>query len=678
MTHLNFKKAVFYGLLFVFAILCPIFVFGADNNQVVYVKFKKPSTKNEFLKNNPKAQASKIKNLVRYKPSNFLDSKIFALKTKNKDIEYSEAVEMVKPFESPNDTYFNSAWYFSKIDAIRSWNVSKGSANHTIAVIDTGVQLNHPDLDSKIWTNSDEIAGNLIDDDGNGYIDDVNGYDFADNDANPSPDLTNSQYAHGTKVSGVAAAETNNGQGVAGISWYAKIMPLKVFESGQPGGTEIGAYPDDIALAIRYATDNSAKIVNISLGTYSNVTEISNAVDYAYSRGVVLVAAAGNDNRNYVSYPARYSKVISVGSINSSGKKALFSNYGTGLDLFAPGEGIYTTTTSSNYTVSSGTSFSSPIVSGKISVLLNNQTNLTYSQIKAKLTSLGNPVSCYSNKRLNLYKVVKIKLVKSYTSSPYFIDGWKKYRMWDSTTSYQRFGLSTSMIETISEANLNLYAYSGYLSGLWKESNGNLYFIDRSKKFSVYKTSTFFDRWGFRNSDIRNISDSLLALYPTDKHLTGIVKSENSSTIYYVDKGQKKYPVSQNDIFWGRWGFNREDVTTLSSRQLASMKTEKYLSGLVKGESSSQIYYIDLYGKKFNVPDNADFWTNWGFSYGDIVTISDKQIDFITYAGQLQNVVRGDVVGLYCKMSNGKCPIYSPQGEITTTISQGQFNFLER
>lgn len=517
MKKVNWKSILFFGFLFAAVVICPIFVFGANDSQVVYVKFKNENAKNKFLKNNPNAESSKIKNLVRYKPSNFLDSKIFSLKAKSQDIEYMETAEMYKPLETADDTYFNSAWHFSNIYAQNAWDISKGSANHIIAVIDTGVKLNHQDLDSKIWINTGEIAGNHIDDDGNGYVDDVNGYDFADDDEDPSPDLANSQYYHGTKVSGVAAAETDNAQGVAGISWYAKIMPLKVFEDGQPVGPEIGAWPDDIANAITYAADNGAKIINLSLGSYAHEINIANAVNYAYyNKNCIIVAAAGNDGYNYASYPARYSKVIGVGATNYLNQIPSWSNRGDGVDLYAPGSSIYTTNVNPVYVNNaSGTSFSSPMVAGAISVILNTQTNLTSSQMQAKLAALTSPISGSSYRRLNLYKNLKFRMIRTSYSASYFVDGTRRYRMINSIDFWQRFGVSSTMTETVGSGTFNSYSYQGFLKPLWKSSSGRIYYINKATKIRVMHLAAFFQKYGYSWNDVIRINDSKISQYPS-------------------------------------------------------------------------------------------------------------------------------------------------------------------
>ena len=199
------------------------------------------------------------------------------------NVEYAEPNYVAHLTDTPNDPGYGQQWGLPAVHAEEAWTITKGSPAVTIAILDTGVDLNHPDLAGKIWTNPGEIPGNGIDDDGNGYIDDVNGYDFVNLDNNPQDDN-----GHGTHVAGIAAAGTNNGVGVAGVCWNCKILPLKVMQSSGRGSYS------DIAAAVNYASNKGAKVINMSLGGYSDSAVLRDALAAAYSTSV-LVAAAGND-----------------------------------------------------------------------------------------------------------------------------------------------------------------------------------------------------------------------------------------------------------------------------------------------------------------------------------------------------------------------------------------------
>ena len=216
-----------------------------------------------------------------------------------------------------NDPDFSKQWALnntgqiggtpdSDIDASEAWGIETGDPDVIIAIIDTGVDYTHPDLADNIWINIDEIPNNGIDDDGNGYIDDMKGWDFANDDNNP---LDND--GHGTHCAGIAAAEGNNGIGIAGIAPNCKIMPVKV----------LGIFFGNVStttLGIRYAADMGVDVISLSLGTYNESNLLKDAVDYAYNKSVVLVSAAGNDGKDIKSYPAAYDNVIAVGATDNN------------------------------------------------------------------------------------------------------------------------------------------------------------------------------------------------------------------------------------------------------------------------------------------------------------------------------------------------------------------------
>lgn len=236
----------------------------------------------------------------------------------------------------PSDPNWNLQYGLVNIHAPQGWDFATGSSGVTIAIVDTGVDLTHPDLAGKI----------------------VGGYDFVNNDANPNDDN-----GHGTHVAGIAAASSNNGTGIAGVSWGARIMPVKVLNAGG-GGTFA-----NVAAGIAWAADNGAQVINLSLGGTSASTVLEDAVNYAYNKGVVLVAASGNTGANFVLYPAHYPNVIAVAATDSTNTRAGFSNFGPEIDLVAPGVSIYSTFWGGSYTYLSGTSSSTPFVSGLAAIL---------------------------------------------------------------------------------------------------------------------------------------------------------------------------------------------------------------------------------------------------------------------------------------------------------------------
>lgn len=279
----------------------------------------------------------------------------------------------------PNDPDFTQQWGLEKIRATEGWDIEKGAFNVAIGIIDTGVDWMHPDLASKIWHNIDEIPDNGVDDDSNGYVDDIRGWDFLNipagsvfpgEDPGPEDNDPRSLHGHGTFVSGIAAAATDNGIGIAGLAWNCKIMSLRVGYKTPPPNPRGAIVTSAASRALEYAADNGASVVNMSFRGGGGLTYAS-AVDYAYSLGVVLVGAAGNENSAFAVYPAALAKVLSVAATDEADNRAGFSNYGDWVDVAAPGTNIYSTDLNSSYAFASGTSSSAPLVSGLAALIVS-------------------------------------------------------------------------------------------------------------------------------------------------------------------------------------------------------------------------------------------------------------------------------------------------------------------
>jgi len=271
-------------------------------------------------------------------------------------------------------------WGNDLVKAPEVWNRGYTGQGIVVAVVDTGVDYTHPDLAANIWVNSREIAGNGIDDDGNGFIDDIRGWDFVNNDNNPLD-----RQGHGTHVAGTIAGG-NNGFGVTGVAYNARIMAVQVL-----GDTGSGSYAG-VANGIRYAANNGAHVINLSLGGgYS--AEIYSAIQYASNRGSIVVMAAGNDGSPQPGYPAFHATEfgLSVGAVDSNSRIASFSNRAGSNSamqhIVAPGVNIYSTTPNNTYRYLNGTSMATPHVAGVVALMLSANRNLTPSQVRNIVTS---------------------------------------------------------------------------------------------------------------------------------------------------------------------------------------------------------------------------------------------------------------------------------------------------
>lgn len=333
--------------------------------------------------------------------------KFAVLKTDNKSIMKNlsnhPSVEYIEPnytynhFSSPTDTDFSKQWgldntgknsgsWWSRgvagvdISAVEAWKITKGHKDIKIAVIDTGVDYSHNDLKENIMINEAELNGSVgVDDDGNGYIDDIYGYDFANDDADPMDG-----HGHGTHCAGVIGASHNN-MGIAGVNAHVQILPIKFLKDNGSGTLE-GALK-----SIDYATSRGVNIMSNSWGGGGRSEALYEAIKRAEDAGIIFIAAAGNaknDNDAKPTYPANYKtqNLLSVGALDGKGKKASFSNYGKNtVHVFAPGVDIYSTVNNNAYKKMSGTSMACPHVAGVAGLLLASEPNLSVSDLKDRL-----------------------------------------------------------------------------------------------------------------------------------------------------------------------------------------------------------------------------------------------------------------------------------------------------
>ncbi len=326
-------------------------------------------------------------------------------------VVYAEPNWVQRKTGVPNDTYFYLQWGMQNtgqtiqgsvgvndadIDANEAWDTITDASNVVVAIIDTGTDWDHPDLAANIWSNPGEIAGNGQDDDGNGYVDDVRGWDFYSGDSNPDD-----ADGHGSHTAGTVGAVGNNGLGVAGVAWSCQMVPLRFL--GPQGG-----YTSDAVSAVEYCTTNNIRISNNSWGGGGFSSALDNAINASKSIGHVFVAAAGNDGTNNDSlphYPSNYSRdnIISVAATDNqdgiANEGTWGSNYGANtVDIGAPGVDIASTWSSGGYVWSGGTSMATPHVAGVAVLVLAQNPGWSYSQIIDRIYSTARPLSSLSGK----------------------------------------------------------------------------------------------------------------------------------------------------------------------------------------------------------------------------------------------------------------------------------------
>ncbi|QEF97271.1 Thermophilic serine proteinase precursor [Stieleria maiorica] len=323
---------------------------------------------------------------------------------------YAEPNHEIRLSAIPNDPDFDRLWGLHNtgqtggiagvdIDATEAWDVTTGDASTVVAVIDTGVDYLHPDLAANMWSNPGEIPGDGIDNDGNGFVDDVHGYDFVSGGGDPMDD-----HNHGTHVAGTIGAVADNGIGVAGVSWNVQIMAVK-FLSASGSGSIAAAVS-----AIEYAVDNGATLSNHSWGFNGTASQaLADAIEYARLADHVVIAAAGNGGADQVGdnndsrpfYPANFphDNLIAVAATDHEDALATFSNYGaTQVDVGAPGVGIYSTTRNNTYSTFNGTSMATPHVAGTVALLRSQHRGWSYEKIRNRLLDTVDPIAALDSR----------------------------------------------------------------------------------------------------------------------------------------------------------------------------------------------------------------------------------------------------------------------------------------
>jgi thermitase len=455
--------------------------------------------------------------------------------SRNPHIKYVEPNFIAKPEIAPNDSYYSQQWHLPKISAPQAWDISVGSSIVPIAVLDTGVDPTHPDLASKL----------------------LSGYNFYDGNTD-----TRDVYGHGTAVAGVAAALSNNSFGVTGIAWNNPIMPLRI--SAPDGWATYSA----MASAITYAVDKGVRVINLSYGGTSSSTTLQNAVNYAWNKGAIVFASAGNSSTDSPTYPAACTNAVAISATTSNDLLASFSNYGNWIDLSAPGSGIYTTLNGGGYGYKSGTSFSAPIAAGLAALIISANPSLSNKDVvdimKMNADDLGSTGfdPYYGYGRINNYRslLAAVNSISQPDIEPPVVSILSPS---DSSIVSGMVTLSVSAKDDSGVVNVDLYI------------NGKLYSSDNTEPYNFFWDTTVipngtyyiealaFDRAG--NSAI----SAIITLYVNNQ------KDLNPPSVII------------NSPANGSYVNNLQKINVSASDDTSISKLELYIDGVLKASTNS-------------------------------------------------------------------------------------------
>jgi subtilisin family serine protease len=344
---------------------------------------------------------------------------------------------------TPNDEYIDEQWYLNTIDAYTAWDTHTGDGSVVVAVLDTGIDLDHPDLEENIWVNVGEINGDGIDNDGNGWVDDVHGYDFVDDDGSPIPndqgEFDEGAISHGTVIAGIIGAVGGNEKGIAGIVWDVQLMSVRILDNQGVGDS------DRARQGVEYAVANGADVINLSFTGFDFDPQLREVISEAYEAGVVVVAAMGNAEDGGINidqqpiFPACFGEradedwILGVAATDQNDVKAVFSNYGAQCtDISAPGEAIFSSVyqdddwieVSEGYYQNgwSGTSMAAPMVAGAAALLKSAYPSLIPDEIKSILRLSVDPVTA-KGKAAGKMGAGRLNVASALELASSFVDG---------------------------------------------------------------------------------------------------------------------------------------------------------------------------------------------------------------------------------------------------------------
>ncbi|MCK9372360.1 MAG: S8 family serine peptidase [Sulfuricurvum sp.] len=541
------------------------------------------------------------------------------------EVESVEPNRIIRKYKTtPNDANISQQWHLDRdfdtsgnttvdINVSTAWDTTQGDAGIIVAVIDTGIDTTHPDLRNQLWHNNGEGAiADGTDNDGNGYVDDFIGYDFVNQDNNPTDDDID---GHGTHVCGLIAAEGNNGIGTCGVTWKTSLMALKILNANGEG-TTAGEVE-----AIRYAVINGARVINMSLGgacgDSPSVAEYE-AIRYARDKGVLVVIAAGNETCNNdltPTYPAGHplDNIISVGAINRTGNSAWFSNYGAqSVHLSAPGEDIFSTLplTKGGYGSMSGTSMATPIVTGSAALTLANNPDITYKQLREKLMGSTTPSASLSGRntmggRVNVAQAFLWDPLKNLPLKASPISAVK----YDSNVSL--FWIDNSTVEN----GYNVVRSQGSennISRVWNLSPNSVQFVDA--ELSLGEGSTYY-YWIETNNSIGTTKSNVIQINiplapPTITSISAPYSNQVLVQWNDLSKIEDGYIIYRSTSFWGGFtevGRTAPNTVSYTDTSAAAETTYYYLIKTYHGaELSSESNLVQVITPKTVSPSASE------------------------------------------------------------------------
>lgn len=472
----------------------------------------------------------------------------------------------------PNDPRVSTQYALEQLNMFKAWEISKGSSDVLIGIVDSGTNFNHPDLTANLWTNPEEVPNNGVDDDGNGKVDDVHGWDFVgttdinrfdagyyDEDNDPR----NTVNTHGTSVAGCAAATTNNSLSVASTGFNCKYVPVKC---GSNFSNRTGIYRGYEAMV--YAAELGADIINCSWGGYGYSASERDMMNYIiYQRNCLVVCAASNDSKDndiYDYYPANYDGVLSVGATNEQSEAAYFSNYGYIVDVFAPGDEVYSTKGTSGEEKVSGTSFSSPLVAGIAGLIKSIHPNWTPAQIASQLRSTckqvivskeGNEqyfgiVDAYkaleynyqdNNKTIPGLEVISYEFTDNGTA---YLNNYSKRSIKFTITNYlasaENIQVSVESIDNYAELENNTTNFGIINTGAERDININVTLTDANPWFNGYlRLVVRFEGAGYSNYQLVKIPIKVISTntWSRDESSLSSIKPKFTDAVAYSSTG---------------------------------------------------------------------------------------------------------------------------------------------